>query len=168
MSWSRPVALAPVFAAVLSVAGCFQPLYSVGGGGLESELQAIAIDPVPDRLGHYLGQELAFAFNGTGSKVAPHYRLVLIAHERVTTPVIDSLSARASAATVAVDVDYRLFPSNGGEPIAAGTATSLAGYDRRSQRFANLRAARDAEIRDAKTLADQIRTRVAAALATRL
>ena len=42
-----------------------------------------------------------------------------------------------------------------------------ASYDRTSQRFANIRAARDAEIRDAKALADQIRTRIMAALAAR-
>jgi LPS-assembly lipoprotein len=42
-----------------------------------------------------------------------------------------------------------------------------ASYDRFPQRFASVRAARDAEIRVAKLLADQIRTRVAAHLATR-
>jgi LPS-assembly lipoprotein len=44
-------------------------------------------------------------------------------------------------------------------------AFTFASYDRTSQRFANIRAARDAEIRDAKVLADQIKTRLAVALA---
>ena len=42
--------------------------------------------------------------------------------------------------------------------------SSAATYDRSAQRYANIRAARDAEIRDAKTVADQITTRIAAAL----
>jgi LPS-assembly lipoprotein len=45
--------------------------------------------------------------------------------------------------------------------------TQFVVYDRSTQRLSNVRAARDAEIRNAKTLADQIRTRIAAFLATR-
>ena len=37
-------------------------------------------------------------------------------------------------------------------------------YDRTSERFANIRAARDAEIHDAKQLSDQLRIRLAAFL----
>jgi LPS-assembly lipoprotein len=48
--------------------------------------------------------------------------------------------------------------------VARGTVTSFASYDRSAQRFANIRAARDAEIRDARTLADQLTTQVAAQL----
>jgi hypothetical protein len=40
-------------------------------------------------------------------------------------------------------------------------------YERSIQRFANTRAARDSEILAARQLADQIRSRVAAFLATR-
>jgi hypothetical protein len=58
-------------------------------------------------------------------------------------------------------------PTGGGEPIAKGQASVVASYDRTSQRFSNLRAARDAEIRDAKRLADEIRIRLAAAIAAR-
>jgi LPS-assembly lipoprotein len=43
---------------------------------------------------------------------------------------------------------------------------SLADYDRGSNRYANVRSARDAEIRNAKAMADQIRTRVASSLPT--
>jgi LPS-assembly lipoprotein len=45
--------------------------------------------------------------------------------------------------------------------------TVAASYDRTSQRFTNLRAARDAEIRDAKSLSDQISTLIAAAIAAK-
>ena len=61
--------------------------------------------------------------------------------------------AEINAAYVAKDPDFEVI----------GVAFTAATYDRSSQRFANIRAARDAEIRDAKALADQIRTRVAAA-----
>jgi LPS-assembly lipoprotein len=154
----------------LVLGGCFQPLYGplASGGSLESELQAIAVNPiVPERLGHYLENELAFALNGTGSTVVPKYRLTVALRERVQTPVIDTVSARATAATVIVDADYILTPVAGGEAITKGTAFSVASYDRTSQRISNLQAARDAETRNAKFIADQIRTRISAAFASR-
>ena len=97
----------------------------------------------------------------------PKYRLIVTVTENAQTPLIDTVSGYPSAANVVVNADYRLIPAGGGEPIAKGHATAVASYDRTNQRFSNLRAARDAEIRDAKTLADQIRTRIAAALAAR-
>ena len=157
-----------VVATLPFLGGCFQPMYGgVQGSALRDDLQAIAIDPIPDRIGHYLADELIFAFNGTGSTVTPKYRLSVAIHERVDTPLVDTVSGRATAANVLVDADYKLTPVGGGEPVTSGTAFMTASYDRTSQRFANIRAARDAEIRDAKALADQIRTRIMAALAAR-
>ena len=167
-------ALPRIFAALLiglALSGCIQPLYGPlsAGGDVAGELQAIAVEPIPNRLGHYLGNELIFGFNGTGSQVPPKYRLIVTVTENVQTPLLDTVSGYPSAANVVVNADYRLMliPAGGGEPIAKGQATVVASYDRTSQRFSNLRAARDAEIRDAKRLADQIRIRVAAAIAAR-
>ncbi len=157
-----------VLSVALALGGCFQPLYGgAAGGQLRDELSAIAVDPIPDRLGHYLANELVFALNGTGSTVFPKYRLTIAARERVQSPVIDTISGRATAGTIVVDAEYRLAPVGGGEAIAQGVAFSAASYDRTNQRFANIRAARDAEIRDAKALAEQIKTRLASALSSK-
>lgn len=151
-----------------ALSGCIQPLYgTLGPGVLESELQAIKIDPIPDRFGHYVEKELAFAFNGTGSQVPPKYRLVVALKQKVQAPVVDTVTSRATAATVVGDASFELFPIGGKEPIMQGVAFSVAGYDRFSQRISNVRAARDAEIRDAKAIAEQIRTQIAARMASR-
>lgn len=165
-------ALPHIFAALLiglALSSCIQPLYGPlsAGGNVAGELQAVAVEPIPNRLGHYLGNELIFGFNGTGSQVPPKYRLIVTVTENVQTPLLDTVSGYPSAANVVVNADYRLMPVGGTEPITKGQATVVASYDRTSQRFSNLRAARDAEIRDAKRLADQIRIRVAAAIAAR-
>jgi LPS-assembly lipoprotein len=157
-------------ALALGLSGCIQPLYGpdVAGGSVATEMQAIKIEPIPDRLGHYVENELIFALNGTGSSPKPKYRLIVTLHERLATPVINTVTGQAEAGDVNVDADYRLLPiAGGGQPIAAGNVTQFVAYDRTSQRLSNVRAARDAEIRNAKTLADQIRTRIAAAFATR-
>ncbi len=174
MSWSdplprrrAPLGAAAALVAALMLGGCLQPLYgplSVGGGDVAAELRAIAIEPIPDRIGHYLGDDLIFDLNGTGSHDTPKYRLFVTLRESVQTPIIDTVTGLQSAATVVLNADYRLEPYGGGTPVTKGTAIVIASYDRNSQRFANIRAARDAEIRDAKQLSDQIRLRLAAAL----
>ncbi|WP_131113210.1 hypothetical protein [Lichenihabitans psoromatis] len=174
MSWfNRRIALSRSLKAVaalglsLSLAGCFTPLYGSMNGHLSSELQAIAIDPAPELLGHYVVDELITDLNGTGSSPAPKYRLALTTKERVQSALIDTVTRRASAATVVTDINYVLTPAGGGKPITQGTVTSAATYNRSEQRFANIRAARDAEIRNAKVIADQITIRLSTALATR-
>ena len=172
MSWSdlprlrRSSRAASAILALVSIglSGCFSPMYMAGDGNLGAKLRAISVDPVPDSLGHYLRDQLITNLNGTGGSAAPRYRLQLTSAERVQTALIDIVTQRAQDATVVTDITYKLIPIQGGAPLASGTITSAAVYDRSAQRFANIRAARDAEIRDAKTVADQITTQVAAQL----
>ena len=154
----------------LSLGGCFQPIYApqaaagVAGSPLRGELQAISIDPVQGRFGHYLTEELRFLLNGTGDQPVPRYRLNITFTQAGQTALVDTVTGRATANSLTTRVDYKLLPAAGGAPLTEGYVISLADYDRGSNRFANVRAARDAEIRNAKTLADQIRTRLATAL----
>lgn len=171
-SAARRCALAlAVLSAAMPLGGCIEPLYAPSLGAIDAsplatELQAIAVDEIPQRLGHYVRNELIFGLNGTGSSPTPRYRLMVNLHERVQTPILDTVTGRATSATVIVDADYRLITVPGEKEVTKGVAFGVASYDRFSNRFGNVRAARDAEIRDAKVIADSIRTRVATALAT--
>jgi LPS-assembly lipoprotein len=166
LSRARFLRAALVVTTSLMLSACFKPMYGgPEGAALQSDLQAIAIDPISERAGHYLGNELRFLLNGTGSEVAPRYRLQIVLRERIQASLVDSVTQRATAGAIVIDADYKLIPIGGGAPITSGVAFTFASYDRSSQRFANIRAARDAEIRDAKVLADQIKTRIAMALA---
>lgn len=159
------------FATAIPLAGCIEPLYGANNAfdssPLASELQAIEVDEIPGRIGHYLRNELIYGFNGTGSTVDPRYRLSITLRERVQTPILDTVTGRATSATVVVDADYKLVTLPKNVEVTKGTAFNIASYDRFSNRFSNVRAARDAEIRDAKMIAESIRTRVATELATR-
>jgi LPS-assembly lipoprotein len=148
--------------------GCIQPLYGPIGTGapLAAELQAIEVEPIPDRIGHYVRNDLIFGFNGTGSQVPPRYRLAVALKERVQTPILDTVTGRATSATIVADADFRLVSLADGREITKGVVSGIASYDRFSNRLSNVRAARDAEIRNAKVIADNIRTRVSTALAT--
>ena len=169
----RHVALLCMALLALPLAGCLQPLYAPAGFGLDSaplaaELQSIQVDEIPLRLGHYVRNELIFGLNGTGSQPPPRYRLMVTLRERVQTPILDTVTGRATSATVIVDAEYRLVTVPQEIDVTKGIAFNIASYDRFSNRFSNVRAARDAEIRNARVIAESIRTRIATVMAARL
>lgn len=160
-------AAAATLAAALLLGGCIQPLYRAEStDNVGQKLKEVSVEPVPELLGHYLGTELIFLLNGSGETVTPKYRLTVVPHETNTAQVVDSLTGRADSASVFVTADFKLVMIAGGKLIASGQVTSAAPYDRSSQRFANLRAARDGEIRVAKSLAQDIKNRIAATFVT--
>jgi len=149
----------------LPLAGCFQPLYGEAvHPGLTADLRAIAIAPIKDRIGHYLGEDLAAELNGTGETVEPKYRLTVTVTIASGTPTVTSQQQIANAATVTAYANFTITPAGGGTAMMTGSAVTSAVYDRTEDRFANLRAQRDTEIRLAKSLAHEISLRLAALL----
>jgi LPS-assembly lipoprotein len=148
--------------------GCLRPMYGGSTGqALSGQLKSVSVDEIPGLVGHYLNQELAFAFTGGQSDQTARYRLAITLNQRYQTPVVDSVTGRAEAAVALVEANYVLTSKADGAEIAKGRAQASASYDRLSQRYAAVRAARDAEVRIARLLSDQIQTRVAATLAAR-
>jgi LPS-assembly lipoprotein len=168
---ARRVALAATLA--LGLSACFRPLYgpTASGAPPRAVLASIQVETATtaqgqERLGHYLRSELVFDLDGSGQPAEKRYRLQLGVSESVQTPVVSSVTARAESASLYGTATFKVVSLDGTRTITEGTATGLSTYDRSVQRFASVRAARDAEIRLAKLLADQIKTRVAAILAT--
>ena len=165
MWWSDRARGLAALALALSLGGCFQPLYSEAAHpGLVADLQAIEVAPIKDRIGHYLGDDLISNLNGSGETPAAKYRLTVTVAQNSQTPTVESQINAATSATVIGKATFTLTKIDGGAVIYKGDATSAAVYDRTLDDFANLRAARDAEIRIARSLADEIGLRVAAAL----
>jgi LPS-assembly lipoprotein len=152
-----------------ATAGCLRPMYAPSAAAtpaVQTRLAGIVVEPLPERLGHYLVQEIRYELDGSGGTTQPKYRLTLTANERLQAAIVNSQTGRATSATLAVDATFTLTQIDGGVTIVSGTAFASASYDRTQQRYAAIRAARDAEIRIARTLAEQIRTRIAAHFAT--
>jgi LPS-assembly lipoprotein len=171
MWWSerrRPTTLI-VAALALTLAGCLRPMYGPLGNGpsVSTALAAVSVDEVRGRLGHYLNEELSFALNGGAAPVETRYRLAVSLNERIETPVADVVTGRAQVATIIVDAEYILTRAGGGPEVTRGRAVQSASYTRLNQRFAGVRAGRDAEIRISRLLAEQIKNRIAAVLATK-
>lgn len=166
MSWSRGLGAVAALALAAGLAGCFQPLYSEAAHpGLAEDVRAIEVEPIKDRIGHYLADNLTSNLNGTGQTPPPKYRLTVKVSTNTQTPTVNSLINVATSATVVGEAEFTLTKVDGGEKVGWGKAVAAAAYDRSQQRYNDLRAARDAEIRLARTLADEISLRVASQLA---
>lgn len=170
--FARPVArLAAVALVAGAVSACLRPLYgpTATGEPLKNVLAAIEVRPIEttfnkERIGHYLRSELVFDLDGTGTPAPKRYKLAVVVRDSLSSPIVDTATGRALSATLNAEADYTLTNFDGTQTIAKGTASASATYERSAQRFAGVRAAREAEIRAAKLLAEQIRTRLAMAL----
>jgi LPS-assembly lipoprotein len=155
----------------LGLTACFKPLYgpTASGESLQTVLASIDVPEVswPDHLavmGHYVRSELIFALNGSGSDSPKRYVLKIALSRSLSTPIVDTETGRASSAIVNGTLSYTLTNLDGTTVYTQGSATSSTSYDRYQQRFATVRAQRDAEVRLAKVLVDQVKTRLAATL----
>ncbi len=158
--------------AALSVGlgGCLRPLYGqpeFGGLAIQKGLQGVKIEIEGERLAHYLRNELEFGLRGGDPSTGPlTHRLVITTKQTVASAIVDRITGAAESATLTLDATYSLFPLGPGPAVTSGTAKVVVSYDRSAQRFASIRSARDAEIQSARQMAEQIKTRIAAYLAT--
>jgi LPS-assembly lipoprotein len=152
------------------LAGCqVSPLYgdrsaaTDGRSATATALSAIVIDAPADRTTQLVRNELVFGLDSGAA--APQYRLALRASSGEQTLGVSGTGA-AFARTVRVTASYQLFALGEAEPLAENTVISTASYDSVEQRFANQRAAIDAEARAARDVARVIEAQLAAAFAT--
>jgi LPS-assembly lipoprotein len=164
--------LAAVAALALPMAACLRPLYgpTASGERMQDVLASIEVGDVNvplnyERFSHYLRSDLIYDLDGSGQPKPKRYKLTVSATENTQGTIVDTITGRADSATIIGRATYTLYDLQG-KTVATGTATQSATYDRTPQRFADVRAARDAEIRLSKLLSEQIKTRIAAVLLT--
>ena len=169
---SRIAGLAMTICAALLVTGCgdggFRPLYGsagIGGADVSTKLAGIDIAPIPGRVGQRIRNELIFDTTGGGGTGTPVYRLEIAAKENVVSTLVktdgDSLSQIYS-----VDASFSLIRLSDKAVVLKGTSFARAGFERNPSIFSNVRAQDDAQNRSARTIATELKTRLAAYLAT--
>lgn len=158
-----------VICMTLTAAGCMKPLYgSVNGESVKATLSSIKVKPIPDVAGHYLREELLFNLNGGAvpDEKPSNYSLSVTLSESSQSVAIDSTGNGSDAASVSITARYTL-TDMAGKSLHQGTSVASGSVDRLSQRFAAVRAFREAKIRIAKSLAGQIENDLAAYFASR-
>lgn len=153
--------------AVLLAACNVRPMYGSlsTGARLSDTLSTIAVDPIPERLGQQVRNEIVYAMSGAVEPVSPRYRLTVTVVRSSSSVGIHQISGTPTAEVLTVSADYRLVDAGTGEELTKGKSFADASFDFSNQRYANLRAERDAEDRAAVTIANDIVTKVAAFLA---
>ncbi|MFN0219868.1 MAG: hypothetical protein ACKVP4_13760 [Hyphomicrobium sp.] len=168
----RSAALCLGFAAALFAAGCssdstgFRPLYATteaGGSGASERLAAVDVAPIPGRVGQRIRNELIFQATGGGAPLPPEYRLDIAVREYVTATLVQ-LDGNATGQVYNLDASYKLVRITDKKVVAEGTSFGRAGFQRLTSIFANVRAREDAENRAAKTVGEELRTRLMAQL----
>lgn len=159
-------------AGLLALSGCgFRPLYnqpaadSGGGYNVQTDMAAIDILPIKDRIGQQLRNLLLTRLNPNGSPTDPVYTLSISISESVQELGIKK-SSFATRANLRISAGYSLAPVAAGDAAAApdlpnGKILAISSYDISTYEFTTLTARNDARRRAVREIADDLRTRLA-------
>jgi LPS-assembly lipoprotein len=147
-------------AAVLPLlAGCgFRPLY--GDSKLEPQLSTIFVEPVAERDGYELRNELINLLGSNGQQAGKIYRLRLILNEANQGVALQN-DATITRYNDTLTVTYTLSDAKGAE-VTHGTQSSLSAYNVVASPYSTLSAQQDADKRAAQDIAERIRIDLAA------
>jgi LPS-assembly lipoprotein len=171
---SRPIrAIVALMIAALA-GGCFQPLYGdqspTGGPILRDQLSAVDVMQIQApkgtdeaRIAVEIRNALLYDFTGGGYAAPPTHRLkIAIASSRASI-IVDVHTSRPDVENYGLTATYSLTEIGTGRVVVTGQTFARVSYDipGQEQRFARVRGLRDAELRAAKVVADNIRSRLA-------
>lgn len=181
MRWGKHIGvlrrLAPVATVIalgLLTAACFQPLYGnhtlAAGDSVRDKMAAVEVlqiaakNGTPEaRLAVELRNALMYDLNNGATPVAPTHRLTVTLNSVATSLIVDVASGRPETEVQAVNAVFTLTEIATGKVVLSTTTFGRASFDipGSAQRFAQQRAARNAEDRAVNTVADNIRNRLA-------
>jgi LPS-assembly lipoprotein len=160
------LACVPLIAACDGGAG-FRPLYGSASftANADDKLARVDVAPVPGRAGQRIRNELIFATTGGGYQAPPIYRLEIAVKESITSTLVQR-DGNTLGQIYNVDANFRLIRIDTKQVVLQGTSFGRAGFERFTSIFSNVRASSDAEDRAARTVATDLKSRLAAFLAT--
>lgn len=155
--------------AALALSACgdggLRPLYATAGGGgnVVEQLKQVDLAPIPGRVGQRIRNEMIFQNTGGGEALGAVYRLEVVLSESLTSTLVRS-TGESEGQIYAVVATFRLVDTRQKKVVFQGTSHARAGFERFVSIYANVRARDDAENRVARTISDDLKTRVAAYL----
>lgn len=167
---SRLVLAALLVAPLLSACGDsgFKPLYgeaSLGGAHADERLAKVQVGIIPGRVGQQIRNELIFhATGGGGEVVNPELRLDVAIRESVTSTLVE-IDGNSGGQIYNVEAKFQLVRVSDKSVVLTGTSYGRASFERNKSIFSNVRAREDAEDRAAKTVGEDLKARLSAAVA---
>jgi len=153
--------------------GCFQPLYgarTTDGSTVADQLRLVAVEPIkaangtPEAaLASELRNVLIFDLGGGAAAAAPTHKLTLYITNLKQQVIVDVTTSRPDVEQAGINASYTLTEIGSGKVVVSGQTFSRVSYDSpgQEQRFARARGRRDAELRAAKVISENVRTRLA-------
>lgn len=154
------VALAP------ALAGCgnggIRPLYATTASGvsLQDRMSHVDVAPIPGRVGQRIRNEVIFQANGGATPLPPTHRLEVTIRESVLSTLV-RLDGESLGQIYAIEASFRVITIADKKVVFQGTSHARAGFERFKSIYSNVRAREDAENRAARTVSDDLKTRVA-------
>ena len=145
--------LAFIAFACLALAGCgFHPLY---GAGMEPRLASIYVDPVTERDGYELRNQLIDLLGSDGREAGKAYHLKLTLNETSNGVTLQN-DATITRYNDTLTVTYVLSDAKGAE-VTRGSQTSTAAFNTSNSPYSTLVVQQDSDRRAADDIADRIR-----------
>ena len=170
----RPwLALLALLALVAPLAGCgWEPLYGQNhglggvGGDAGQRLAQVHIQPIADRTGQQLYNNLRDRMNPQGVPADPRYYLVVTLGQ-ISSEQLVSVNQTATRIDTTFTATYNLYRvDNPGVSVFHATSRTTTAYDIPSDPYSAVVSSADAQRRAAQSLSDDISNRVASFLAT--
>jgi LPS-assembly lipoprotein len=160
-----------VAAGALAACGdsAFRPLYAPTASGdyVPESLKKVDFAPIPGRVGQRIRNDLIFQSTGGGNAAPPQYRFEVVLQENLTSTLVSVTgenAGRPSGAVYSVQASFRLIDTRNKKVVFQGASHARAPFERFESIYSNVRAQRDAEDRVARTIAEDLKTRLAAYL----
>lgn len=167
-TWSRNLRRLALFAGLLGLAACgFQPMYAGGrDSGVRPEMQQVRVQPIGDRVGQQLHNDLRDRLNPMGQPGDPAYDLRVSLSERTEEQALRR-DETATRARLTLQASFQLVDRGNGSVLLAGRSRAVNSYNILNSPYATLVAQRGARERGVRELAADIQARVASFLAGR-
>ena len=165
--WRRTLwGLALLFAAATVLSACgdggLRPLYGVSASGADvpEQLKRVDFAPIPGRVGQRIRNEMIFQTTGGGNPLPPTHRVEVVLNENLTSTLVN-VQGEAAGQVYSVQAAFRVVDIKDKKVVFQGTSHARAGFERFESIYSNVRAREDAENRVARTIADDLKTRLA-------
>jgi len=154
----------PALAACEGSSG-FRPLYGSAVGGATAEKMAqVEFGVIPGRVGQRIRNELIFDSTGGGHPLPPEYRFDVNIREQLVSTLVNH-KGEAQSQVYNLEAKFQLIRLSDKKVVLQGTSFGRAGFERYTSIFSNVQAKQDAENRAARTVATDLKSRLAAYLA---
>jgi LPS-assembly lipoprotein len=139
-----------------------RPLYGVtpSGAGLQERLAQLEVATIPGRVGQRIRNELIFQATGGAPPLPPSHRLEVTTNETIQSTLV-KIDGDSAGQIYQLTASFKLISIKDKRVVLQGTSHARASFERFASIYSNVRARDDAENRAARTVAEDLKSRVA-------